>query len=502
MVVPIKRNGVQARRYSEFLAGKRVIVVGPAGYLLGKGLGQWIDDHDLVVRLNWGAPVPANQKDDLGSRTDILYKRLLKLGHIDFIDLQEWYSEKMQWVIAVDRGQQNNSQRYFETMMSSSSINYTIERTTRNELHRDLNTSPFVGIVAISHLLRHQVASIDVVGMDFYSSGYSPGYGGREYREHHNRKEGTPSPRHNIRQQMKWLIDTAKSDGRLHFDEVLTEILREVPAPEKLIKGPNRQRAKTIKPQRRNPVPVLGVIPARWESSRFPGKPLAEIHGKPLILWTCQAVSRALEHFVVATDDPRIFQVVSDAGYQAVMTGQALTGTDRVAEVAKEYRANVFIDIQGDEPLVDPNDIAVLIKAKKAHANEVIVGVHKLSPEEAMSETAVKVAMTESNRVLYASRSLIPGTKGGDLLPGYWKHTGLVAFTDGELKAFAGWKRKSGLEAWEDVETLRFLELGIRLRGVEVLGSSQAVDVPEDVHKVEELMMLFGHVPNREAVPA
>lgn len=503
MVTPVKRYGVQAHRYKDFLKGKTVVLVGPASYLGGKGLGEWIDSHDLVVRPNWGAPVPPAMKGDYGSRTDILYKRLLKLGHIDFIDLQEYYSEKMQWVIAVDRGQQNTSQRYFENKMVGSSIQYLIERAMRTELHQFLGTSPFIGMVALAHLLKHEVASVDIVGIDFYQSGYIEGYGGREYRESLKRKEGTPSPRHDIRKQMKWLLDLAKNDSRLHFDDVLTQVLSVVPPPEKLVKGPTRQRTTEVKKTRRNPVPVLGVIPARYESSRFPGKPLAEIHGKPMILWTCEAVSRALQHFVVATDDPRVAQVVSDAKYQVVMTKEALTGTDRIAQVAAEYRAGFYLDIQGDEPLVDPADILALIQGKKRHPNEVIVGIKKIDGEAAQSTSVVKAAVSDSGRILYASRLPIPGNKDGrEERSFYWKHTGLVAFNAEELRVFAGLKHKGSVEVFEDVETLRFLELGIKLRGIEVYGSDQAVDLPEDVGKVEELMYSLGLVPDREAVPA
>lgn len=501
MVVPLRRNGPQIKRYSDFLIGKRVVVVGPAAYTLGKGLGKWIDDHDVIVRLNWGVPVPESQKDDLGHRTDVLYKRLLKLGKMDFIDLDEWQSEKLKWVMAVDRGQQNANQFYFENRMRGSNIQYLIERGARNELHRDLGTSPFIGASAIYHLLKHKVESVDVVGIDFYQSGYAEGYGGREYRQSLNRKEGSPSPRHNVATHLRWLRDLMAKDSRFHPDSVLKAIIDSAEKPEKLTKGPSIRTKPRPAAKRREAVPVLGVIPARYESSRFPGKPLAEIHGKPMILWTCEAVARALRHFVVATDDPRISEVVSAAGYEAIMTKEAMTGTDRLAQVVKEIKADIYVDIQGDEPLVEKDDIDRIVAAKKKHPTNVVVGVREIA-DGAESTSVVKAAVTDSGRLLYASRSLIPGNKDGVLQKWYWKHTGLVAFTAAELKTFAALGRKGSLEAVEDVETLRFLELGIKIQATEIYGSGQAVDLPEDIEKVEALMIEQGLVTQREAALA
>lgn len=238
---------------------------------------------------------------------------------------------------------------------------------------------------------------------------------------------------------------------------------------------------------------VLGVIPARYASSRFPGKPLVPILGRPLVLHAADATARALgrDHTVVATDDERIAAVVRDAGFRVVMTsGDALTGTDRLWEVATQLPADVYINVQGDEPMLDPLDIVAIADAKRRQPGFVINGVHPLDPSEDPSDRNIpKVVINESGVMLYISRSPIPGYKSDANRPReYLKQVCIYAFNRSDLDAFASLGRKSTTEWSEDIEILRFFELGIPVQTVRTRRVSLAVDTPDDVDRVERAM--------------
>jgi len=232
------------------------------------------------------------------------------------------------------------------------------------------------------------------------------------------------------------------------------------------------------------------VIPARYGSSRYPGKPLVELLGKPMILWVAELAAKAVsaENVYVATEDERIASVVANAGYNAVMTsGSALTGTDRLADAASKISADIFVNVQGDEPLVDPKDIVRIIDFKKEHMNKVVNGFSVLSEGEDVANVNIpKVIATESGRMVYMSRNPLPGFKDAAKKPEkYHKQVCIYAFTGDELAQFASYGRKSELERCEDIEILRFLELGKDIQMVETQPGSLAVDVPEDVAPVE-----------------
>nr|MDA3823453.1 NTP transferase domain-containing protein [Bacteroidales bacterium] len=150
------------------------------------------------------------------------------------------------------------------------------------------------------------------------------------------------------------------------------------------------------------------VIPARYQSSRFPGKPLVSLLGKPMILWVAELSEKAVgkENVYVATDDERIAKVVTDAGYQVVMTSdQALTGTDRLAEVAYKVNADIYINVQGDEPLLDPTDIVKAIEEKVRFPQEVINGYCALSDgDDPHSVNIPTLIITEHQQMIYISR--------------------------------------------------------------------------------------------------
>ncbi|MBJ2128714.1 3-deoxy-manno-octulosonate cytidylyltransferase [Alteromonas sp. IB21] len=234
------------------------------------------------------------------------------------------------------------------------------------------------------------------------------------------------------------------------------------------------------------------VIPARFESSRYPGKPLVELNGKPMIIWVAELSANAVgpDNVYIATDDERISSVVNKNGFKAVMTGPALTGTDRLAEAASKIEADLFINVQGDEPLVDPSDILKVRDVKLSHPECVINAFSYLSRiEDPKNINIPKVITTESNQLVYMSRSALPSYKSEECAPErYKKQVCIYAFSKEELFAFRGFGRKSQLEFSEDIEILRFLELGVQIKMVETRPGSLAVDCPEDVNGVEKAL--------------
>jgi 3-deoxy-manno-octulosonate cytidylyltransferase (CMP-KDO synthetase) len=232
------------------------------------------------------------------------------------------------------------------------------------------------------------------------------------------------------------------------------------------------------------------VIPARYKSSRFPGKPLVDICGKPMIqhVWErcCEAVGNSKVY--VATDDERIEFVVKSFGGSVILTSNdCLTGTDRLAEVNENLDLDFLINVQGDEPLIDPKNILKVVEAFKSSGQIVNAMSRITSEEEFHSLTVPKVTSSSSGRLMYMSRSGIPLTKDGEYISAY-KQVCVYAFAREHLKFFASNKTKSPLEAIEDIEILRFLESDYHIDMVEVNSGSLAVDVPEDVEKVEMAM--------------
>lgn len=232
------------------------------------------------------------------------------------------------------------------------------------------------------------------------------------------------------------------------------------------------------------------VIPARYKSSRYPGKPLVHLLGKPMIGWVAELSARAVgkENVYIATDDIKIKYAVEALGYQVVMTSEScLTGTDRLAEVAKKIEADIYINVQGDEPLVHPEDILKVIEAKKRYPHEVINAYAPIgSNEDPENVNIPKVIFSENERLVYMSRMALPGFKDEKNKPSrYFKQVCIYAFSKQELLDYGEFGRKSVLEQSEDIEIIRFLEWGQPIRLVETNPGSLAVDVPEDVPKVE-----------------
>lgn len=229
------------------------------------------------------------------------------------------------------------------------------------------------------------------------------------------------------------------------------------------------------------------VIPARYKSTRFPGKPLTDINGKSMLLRTYEQCAKAVDSSLiyVATEDQRIVDHCNSFGIQVLMTSDnCLTGTDRIAEVTDLIEADYYINVQGDEPVINPDDITQVIALLDQHSGEILNGYCAIDTEKQYRSVSVpKVVFRPDGRLLYMSRSAIPGNKAGDFVKA-WRQVCIYAFPFDALKAFAAADGKTTLEAEEDIEILRFLELGYEVRMLPLSSNSIAVDNPEDLDEV------------------
>jgi len=240
---------------------------------------------------------------------------------------------------------------------------------------------------------------------------------------------------------------------------------------------------------------TVAVIPARFASSRYPGKPLVPLLGRPMLLWVADLCAQALgaTRVIVATDDARIRDVVVAAGFRVEMTSdRALTGTDRLAEVAGRLDTRVILNVQGDEPLLDPDDLLRIAAAKVREPQAIVNGYHPLgADEDPANPNLPKVVIDRDERLLYMTRSVVPGTKTGGASADatYLKQVCIYGYSPEDLEQFAAQPQKTPLEAVEDIEILRFLELGRTVRMVRTSTASLAVDAPEDVAAVEAALL-------------
>jgi 3-deoxy-manno-octulosonate cytidylyltransferase (CMP-KDO synthetase) len=239
------------------------------------------------------------------------------------------------------------------------------------------------------------------------------------------------------------------------------------------------------------------IIPARFESTRLPGKPLVLIMGKSLIrrVWERSVAAVGANKVFVATDDDRIRQHCNTFGAQVVMTPRdCLTGTDRLFEANKILRADSVINVQGDEPLVNPEDISLIAREHLLNTDIILNGMGLLSDEvEYRSSTVPKVVTTPARKLLYVSRGPIPSNKKSAFYGGF-KQICVYGFSAAHLEAFGLRGDKTPLEGTEDIEILRFLEMGFDVQMVEVKSPSIAVDVPEDILRVEAALKKSGEL--------
>ncbi|MGF1448638.1 MAG: 3-deoxy-manno-octulosonate cytidylyltransferase [Opitutales bacterium] len=234
----------------------------------------------------------------------------------------------------------------------------------------------------------------------------------------------------------------------------------------------------------------VAIIPARLRSTRFPEKPLAPILGQPMIVRVATIAAQALgrDHTYVATDDARIAEVVEAAGYAVVQTSpDALTGTDRVAEAAQSIDADCFINVQGDEPMLAPESIQSVAEAAQQYPEAVINAYAPIEPpEDPHDPNLPKCVMASDGRLLYLSRAALPAGKSPSQYPQtHDKQVCVYAFRRSHLEVFATFGGKAPCEQYEDIEILRFLDLGVTVRMIRLPGNTIAVDRPEDVARVE-----------------
>ncbi|MDT8391244.1 MAG: 3-deoxy-manno-octulosonate cytidylyltransferase [Lentisphaeria bacterium] len=238
---------------------------------------------------------------------------------------------------------------------------------------------------------------------------------------------------------------------------------------------------------------TVAVIPARHASTRFPGKPLAVIAGKPMVQWVYEKARGAasVDEVIVATDDQRIIDAVAAFGGRAVMTSpDHLTGTDRIAEAVKELDADLIVNIQGDEPLVPSDVVDRLVAAMRSSGAEMgtVAVPFEYSANAPENPNAVKVVTDSNGFALYFSRSLIPFPRAGGRPVEPLLHWGLYAYRRDFLYDFVSWP-PGRLEQCEMLEQLRALENGARIMVIQAAVRSIGVDTPEDVAKVEGALL-------------
>lgn len=235
---------------------------------------------------------------------------------------------------------------------------------------------------------------------------------------------------------------------------------------------------------------TIGVIPARFASSRFPGKPLANICGKPMIWWVYQQCLKVegLDEIYVATDSELIAEKCRELNIKICMTGENATGSDRVAEVAEQIDGELFVNIQGDEPVIEPEMIQELIDVFKDSTVEFGTLKSEIFEEsEILAQSTVKVVTDINGDAIYFSRSVIPSNiKNGEVAKVY-RHVGIYAYKRKSLLEFHSWKQPE-IELGEGIEPLRILYHGQKIRVAETQYRTIGVDYPEHIAKVEKII--------------
>lgn len=252
---------------------------------------------------------------------------------------------------------------------------------------------------------------------------------------------------------------------------------------------------------------IIGVIPARYKSSRFPGKPLADICGKPMIWWVyrqCKQVE-CFDAVYVATDDQQIYDTCLALDIEVIMTSdQHRTGTDRIGEVARNIEADLIVNIQGDEPLLEPATIKAAIepfyKDSDLQVSNLMTKIK--DPVDVTNFTVPKVITNKEGVGIFLTRAAAPYPKG-ELNFSYYKQVCVYGFKPEALRFFCDYGMKYGkakIEAVEDIEILRFIENGYKVQYVEVESDTVAVDTVNDLERVRNIVaqkMALGELKNQ-----
>lgn len=246
---------------------------------------------------------------------------------------------------------------------------------------------------------------------------------------------------------------------------------------------------------------IVGVIPSRWGSTRFPGKSLALISGKPMVQWVVERVKQAkkLDAVIVATDDPRIADCVGTLNIPNVTVAMTRpdhpSGTDRIAEAVQALDIDAVINVQGDEPLIDPALIDELAGVIASDEWDMATAATPVTDEAQINDPSiVKAVFNRHGQALYFSRAAIPHIREPNGLPDpgiYWRHIGIYAYRrDYLLKLVA--EPPCAFENLEKLEQLRALDMGCRMKVIQTEDFGIGVDVPEDVPKAEALLARLG----------
>ena len=237
---------------------------------------------------------------------------------------------------------------------------------------------------------------------------------------------------------------------------------------------------------------IIGVIPARYKSSRFPGKPLTQLWEKPMIYWVYQQAMKVEEfdEVYVATDDDRIRTACEQYDMKVIMTSDKHnTGSDRVAEVAEKTEGDLYVNVQGDEPVIDPEMIREVISIFQEDETVYFGSLKKeiTDPKEIRATSTVKVVTDDMGDALYFSRSVIPSNLKDGKLARVFRHVGIYAYKKDFLLKFAAMEQTE-LELGEGIEPLRAMQKGYKIRLKETTYSSIGVDLPEHVALVEAIL--------------
>jgi len=242
---------------------------------------------------------------------------------------------------------------------------------------------------------------------------------------------------------------------------------------------------------------AVGIIPARYASQRFPGKPLALLAGIPVVIHVCRIANAVsgIKNVVVATDDDRIFDTVMNAGFEAVMTSsEHQSGTDRICEAAQILNLSeneIIVNIQGDEPLIAVNSIEKALCALENSKADWSTLKYEISYEQALNPNLVKVVCNDKKEALYFSRAVIPYDRdyvsSNVLKAKYYGHAGLYCYRVNTIKNFSKLK-VTPLETTEKLEQLRALEYGMKIICAEVPKVAHGIDTPEDLEDAELLI--------------
>ena len=238
-------------------------------------------------------------------------------------------------------------------------------------------------------------------------------------------------------------------------------------------------------------IDYLLIIPARYQSKRLPGKPLLDIKGIPMVIRTFIQCNKVVPRskILVATDDKRIQNVCKKNNINTIITSKkCLTGTDRIAEVSKKIKKDFYINVQGDEPICNPADIKKIIKYAKKFPNQIINGFTDIKDKKSFySANIPKIVFSNDKYLLYMSRAPIPSNKKF-FFSKAWRQVCIYSLPYRSLKSYISVKNKTNLESMEDLESLRFLELGYKVKMLKMSNTSIAVDTKEDLIKVRKLI--------------